>query len=188
VQGDRINSYVRTIALCSAAFFCAPVRADKLRVTPDVSAVTDQIYSGDLDGGREAALRIQGEQPEDPIGYLLEAEALWWKIWCTSAEFKYGMNFPRHRAKLAGRPTLLGIGGESFLACGRQYRATRYGGDGILRGHGRRTGCATLWAAQRRAQHGAGGCARAGASVTGDDDERGTGGCGPWSRPLQLLR
>src|SRR5260370_23261649 len=26
---------------------------------------------------------------------------MWWKIWCRSAEFKYGMTFPRHRAKLA---------------------------------------------------------------------------------------
>jgi tetratricopeptide (TPR) repeat protein len=82
------------------AFFCAPARADKLRVAPEVLAVADRIYSGDFDGGREAALRIQEEQPEDPAGYLLEAEALWWKIWCTSAEFKYGMTFPRHRAKL----------------------------------------------------------------------------------------
>ena len=31
---------------------------------------------------------------------MLEAEALWWKIWCTSAEFKYGMSDARHRPKL----------------------------------------------------------------------------------------
>jgi len=70
-------------------------------VPPEVIAAADQIYSGDLEGGREASLRLQQERPDHPIGYLLEAEALWWRIWCTSAEFKYGMNFPRHRAKLA---------------------------------------------------------------------------------------
>jgi tetratricopeptide (TPR) repeat protein len=101
VQRVRIISYIWAISLCNAAFFCAPVRADKLRVLPEVIAAADQIYSGDLEGGRKAALRLQQGQPENPIGYLLEAEALWWKIWCTSAEFKYGMNFPRHRAKLA---------------------------------------------------------------------------------------
>src|SRR5260370_35834663 len=26
---------------------------------------------------------------------------MWWKIWCTSAEFKYGMTLPRRRAKVA---------------------------------------------------------------------------------------
>jgi tetratricopeptide (TPR) repeat protein len=101
VQQLRIISYVWTIFFCSAAFFCAPVRADKLLLTPEVLAAADQIYSGDLEGGRQAALRLQQEQPGQPIGYLLEAEALWWKIWCTSAEFKYGMTYPRHRAKLA---------------------------------------------------------------------------------------
>jgi tetratricopeptide (TPR) repeat protein len=105
VQQVRIISYIWAISLCGAAFFCAPVRADKLQLSPEVIAAADQIYSGDLEGGREAALRLQQDRPEHPIGYLLEAEARWWKIWCTSAEFKYGMNFPRHRAKLpADRP------------------------------------------------------------------------------------
>jgi hypothetical protein len=87
--------------LCSAGLFCETTRADKLQVPPEVIAAADQIYSGDFEGGREAALRLQEERPEHPIGYLLEAEALWWEIWCTSAEFKYGMTYPRHRAKLA---------------------------------------------------------------------------------------
>ena len=100
VHRARITSHVWPILLCCTAFFCAKGRAEELRVAPQVIAVADQIYSGDLEGGRTAALRMQEEQPEHPIGYLLEAEALWWKIWCTSAEFKYGMTFPRHRAKL----------------------------------------------------------------------------------------
>jgi len=101
VQRVRIISYAWAIFVCRAAFFCAPAHADQLQVTPDVLAAADQIYSADLEGGREAALRLQQEQPQHPIGYLLEAEALWWKMWCASAEFKYGMTFPRHRAKLA---------------------------------------------------------------------------------------
>jgi tetratricopeptide (TPR) repeat protein len=105
VQRVRVISYLWAILFCSVAFFCAPARADKLKLTPEALAAADQIYSGDFEGGRQAALRLQDEQPEHPIGYLLEAEALWWKIWCTSAEFKYGMTYPRHRAKLsADRP------------------------------------------------------------------------------------
>jgi tetratricopeptide (TPR) repeat protein len=100
VQRVRISSYILAIYLCGAGPLCAPARADKLQVPPEALAVADQIYSGDFEGGREAALRLEQERPEHPIGYLLEAEALWWKIWCTSAEFKYGMTYPRHRAKL----------------------------------------------------------------------------------------
>jgi len=101
VQRARTISRVLLALLCSGVFVCAPARADRLPLTPEALAVADQIYSGDFEGGREAASRLQEQQPQHPIGYLLEAEALWWKIWCTSAEFKYGMTYPRHRAKVA---------------------------------------------------------------------------------------
>jgi len=77
-----------------------PTRASNLDLSPTVSAILDQIYSGDLSAAIEGARRLQTDQPTHPLGYLLEAEALWWKIWCTSAEFKYGMSYPRHRPKL----------------------------------------------------------------------------------------
>jgi tetratricopeptide (TPR) repeat protein len=78
-----------------------PTRASKLDLAPNVSTVIDQIYSGDLSAAIEGARRLQTDQPTHPLGYLLEGEALWWRIWCTSAEFKYGMTYARHRAKLA---------------------------------------------------------------------------------------
>jgi tetratricopeptide (TPR) repeat protein len=79
----------------------APLHCAKLELPSSADPVIDQIYSGDLSAAIEGARRLQQEQPTHPLGYLLEAEALWWKIWCTSAEFKYGMTYPRHRAKLA---------------------------------------------------------------------------------------
>jgi tetratricopeptide (TPR) repeat protein len=101
VRRARTISHVWPILLLCAALVSASARADKLSVSPEALGVADQIYSGDFEGGRAAALRLQEQQPQHPLGYLLEAEALWWKIWCTSAEFKYGMTYPRHRAKLA---------------------------------------------------------------------------------------
>lgn len=100
MQRVRIIFYI-TIASWCATSLCPPAHADKLLISADALAAGDQIYSGDLEGGRRAALDLQDKHPDDPIGYLLEAEALWWNIWCSSAEFKYGMTFPRHRAKLA---------------------------------------------------------------------------------------
>jgi len=79
---------------------CVPARAEKPGANPEALAVLEKIYSGDLQSAREDALRLEQERPEHPLGYLLEADAMWWKIWCMSAEFKYGMTFPRHRAKL----------------------------------------------------------------------------------------
>jgi tetratricopeptide (TPR) repeat protein len=92
------SSLLLVIAALTAG---APVRCAKLELPPAAVPVIDQIYSGDLAAAIEGARGLQKIQPTHPLGYLLEGEALWWKIWCTSAEFKYGMTYPRHRAKLA---------------------------------------------------------------------------------------
>lgn len=84
-----------------AACFAAEARAEKLPLPPGTSATLDKIYSFDTDGAIADAQRLQKEQPDHPLGYLLEAEALWWRIFCTSAEFKFGMTDARHRPKLA---------------------------------------------------------------------------------------
>jgi tetratricopeptide (TPR) repeat protein len=93
------------IFLCAmvlpATFFAGEAHAEKLELPRGASAVIDKIYSFDTDDAVRDAQRLQGEQPDHPLGYLLEAEALWWKIFCTSAEFKYGMTDARHRPKLA---------------------------------------------------------------------------------------
>ena len=86
-----------------------PAGGRGLDLPPAARAVMDQIYSGDLSVALEGARRLQQERPEHPLGYLLEAEALWWRIWCTSAEFKYRMTYPRHRAKLAADQAYLDL-------------------------------------------------------------------------------
>jgi tetratricopeptide (TPR) repeat protein len=93
----------REVFLIGAFLLCIAASCEeaKLPVRDDAFPVLDKIYSGELDAGIAAARRLQEERPQHPLGYLLEGEVLWWKIWCTSAEFKYGMTFPRHRAKLA---------------------------------------------------------------------------------------
>ena len=77
-----------------------PVRASKIILPPETPAILDKIYSFDLEGAVEAAKRMEQELPNHPLGYLLEADASWWRIWCTSAEFKYGMSDARRRPKL----------------------------------------------------------------------------------------
>jgi tetratricopeptide (TPR) repeat protein len=89
---------VCTMAL--SATLAAEAHAEKLALPQGASATLDKIYSFELDSAVADAQLMQREQPDHPLGYLLEAEALWWKIFCTSAEFKYGMNDARHRLKL----------------------------------------------------------------------------------------
>jgi len=77
-----------------------PARASNLNLPAETPAVLDKIYSFDLQGAVEAAQHMEQEHPNHPLGYLLETEALWWRIWCTSADFKYGMSDARRRPKL----------------------------------------------------------------------------------------
>jgi tetratricopeptide (TPR) repeat protein len=85
-------------------FLLAPlaisIHASSISVPPETPAILDKIYSFDLEGAVEAAKRMQEQQPNHPLGYLLEAEASWWRIWCASADFKYGMSDARRRPKL----------------------------------------------------------------------------------------
>ena len=92
-----------------------PLRGAKLDLPSSAYPILDQIYSGDLSGATEGSRRLQQERPEHPLGYLLEAEALWWKIWCTSAEFRYGMSYPRHRAKLSADQHYIDLGAKASL-------------------------------------------------------------------------
>src|SRR6266852_3711006 len=77
-----------------------PAHASNIAFPPETPAIVDKIYSFDLDGAVEAAKRMEQERPNYPLGYLLETEALWWRIWCNSADFKYGMSDARRRPKL----------------------------------------------------------------------------------------
>ncbi len=100
MNASRIAHSAGLVCLLLLAPAAIPARASKFTLPPETPAILDKIYSFDLDGAIEAAKRIEEEWPRHPLGYLLEAEALWWRIWCTSVDFKYGMSDARRRPKL----------------------------------------------------------------------------------------
>jgi tetratricopeptide (TPR) repeat protein len=99
------------LALGVCALLLAPCHssAANLSLSPGTDAILEHIYSGRSDLAIPEAQAMQREQPEHPLGYLLEAEARWWQIWCLSAEYKYGMNLPRHRGKTPGDQAYLEV-------------------------------------------------------------------------------
>jgi tetratricopeptide (TPR) repeat protein len=103
--------------LCALTFYVMfasviPVTAAGLRLPAGTQAILDHIYSGKEELAVSEAHEMQGAMPDQPVGYLLEAEARWWKIWCASAEFKYGMTMARHREKLAADQAYLDLAGK----------------------------------------------------------------------------
>jgi tetratricopeptide (TPR) repeat protein len=80
-------------------FGAPPQNAEHLKLPDGSEAIVEHIYSWQLDRAIAETKELQRRFPENPLGYLLEAEAEWWKIWCAAAEFKYGMSLPRRREK-----------------------------------------------------------------------------------------
>jgi tetratricopeptide (TPR) repeat protein len=102
--------FLRNAVLLLFAFLTpASTPAQNINLTPAAQSILTQIYSGDLTGAIDSAHKLQQDRPDHPIGYLLEDEAISWKIWCTSAEFKYNMSYARRRAKLPADDHFLDI-------------------------------------------------------------------------------
>jgi tetratricopeptide (TPR) repeat protein len=97
--GLMLSAMLSALAL-SLTILASDARAEQLSLPAGAAVTLDKIYSFNIEGSIDDAQRMQMELPRHPLGYLLEAEALWWKIFCTSAEFKYGMTDARHRPKL----------------------------------------------------------------------------------------
>jgi len=82
------------LAVSTCLFSAAPplpTRAANLTLSPDAARTLDQIYSGDPDAAILTAEAIEQSEPNSPVGFLLEAEARWWKTYCVSCEIKWGM-------------------------------------------------------------------------------------------------
>jgi predicted negative regulator of RcsB-dependent stress response len=78
----------------------APDPAPTLALPANAAAILDHIYSGRRDLALPEIHQLEEQEPDQPLGFLLEAEANWWTIWCVSSEFKYGMVMARHHKKV----------------------------------------------------------------------------------------
>jgi tetratricopeptide (TPR) repeat protein len=68
-----------------------PAQASNVNLSPQAQKVLDTIYAGDPEQAVALARALEQAQPQHPIGYLLEGEALWWQRYCAACQIKYGM-------------------------------------------------------------------------------------------------
>ena len=79
----------------------APGRLDlPPAVLAEVHQGLDGVFHGDPDAALPIARSLESGAPDHPIGYLLEAEARWWKIYCESCDIRYNLLDAWSRAKL----------------------------------------------------------------------------------------
>lgn len=79
------------VCLLASLFGCGFARAATIDLPPQATQALDAIYNGDPDTGIEIARILEQQQPENPLGFLVEAEGQWWEIYCSACEIKWGM-------------------------------------------------------------------------------------------------
>jgi tetratricopeptide (TPR) repeat protein len=89
------RQWVRNLVLLFAfvcALFTAPLaHAGQPTLPPAAQQAMNKMYGGDPDAAIAILHNLEQSQPENPLAFLLEGEAQWWKIYCANLEIKYGM-------------------------------------------------------------------------------------------------
>jgi tetratricopeptide (TPR) repeat protein len=78
------------VLLCALAALPA-YPGENLTLPPEARQAMDKMYDGDFDGAITILHAFEQAQPENALGFLLEGEAQWWKIYCADSQMKYGM-------------------------------------------------------------------------------------------------
>ena len=72
-----------------ASFSPGEARASELDIPPDAKEAIDLMYMGKTEEAVALAHKIEAARPDHPLGYLIEADVLWWNIYCKWSERKY---------------------------------------------------------------------------------------------------
>jgi tetratricopeptide (TPR) repeat protein len=94
MRRERSIFFCVRIGLSSALLLVSAAmatRAATLNIPPDAQQALDKLYAGDAQQAVALAREIERKRPQDPLGYLLEGEALWWERYCEVCEIKWGM-------------------------------------------------------------------------------------------------
>jgi hypothetical protein len=85
------RGYLLVVMIAGMALNSPATRAGGITIPAEAQRAMDRIYADDPDGAIPLVRTLQQAQPEHPLGYALEGEALWWKRYCGALEIKYGM-------------------------------------------------------------------------------------------------
>ena len=85
------DGFLLLVMITGMALHPRATRAGGITIPAEAQRAMDKIYAGDPDGAIPLVRALQQAQPEHPLGYALEGEALWWKRYCAALEIKYDM-------------------------------------------------------------------------------------------------
>src|SRR6185437_1467149 len=76
------------------------VHAAAPNLPPQATEALHLIYAGQPEQAASVLHALEAADPDNPIGFLLEADARWWEIFCESCEIKWNMIDAWHRPRL----------------------------------------------------------------------------------------
>ena len=80
----------------------------------------EKLNGGDPDGAIALFRSLQASAPDQPLGYLLEGEALWWKTYCATLEVKWGMVVTGKRGQQSGDDEYLALAEKTIRLAAAQ--------------------------------------------------------------------
>jgi len=96
-------------------------RAGNPRLPADAQRGLEKMYGGDPDAAIVIFRGIQAAAPDEPIGFLLEGEAQWWKIYCASLDVKWGYVDAFKRPKQPGDDVYLALADKAISLASAKY-------------------------------------------------------------------
>jgi tetratricopeptide (TPR) repeat protein len=72
-----------------ALFLPRQASASELDIPSDAKQAIDLMYQGKTKEAIALAHKLEDARPDHPLGYLIEADILWWNIYCKWSERKY---------------------------------------------------------------------------------------------------
>jgi hypothetical protein len=88
-----------TLTILAVLSGAVEAHAGGLHVPPLALQGMDLLYAGRTDQALADFRQIETAQPDNPLGYLLQAEAEWWQIYCESCEIRWNMIAAWHRPR-----------------------------------------------------------------------------------------
>ena len=86
----RSGRWIVLLAFAAMLAGAPNLRASHLNLPAEATDGLHLLYAGQPDRALPLFQKIEQEQPDSPLGYLLEAEARWWTMYCESCEIRWG--------------------------------------------------------------------------------------------------
>jgi hypothetical protein len=76
----KVSALLCLLFAAVSALFAAEARASDLEIPREARAAIDLMYSGKTEQAVALAHKLEEARPDHPLGYLIEADVLWWNM------------------------------------------------------------------------------------------------------------